>query len=170
MIKKLVFGSLIFIILTIGVVSFIVDSQDFLKISIGNCLTLIVALVVGYYFSIKNQDEIKKKDIYINILQRMQNGITDSSLTNITSETDMVRIIMKKRQLNNYLTTLNICSKEFGLVKEISFIEGKLNEYADLIGAHQDDKEYLAKSSKELKRPLELIETKLSEAMLKLYE
>ena len=53
--------------------------------------------------------------------------------------------------------------------KEILFISEKFNEYSDLFGDYQDNIEFLAISSKALLRPIELINPKLYEATIKLY-
>lgn len=53
---------------------------------------------------------------------------------------------------------------------EVEFIRERFNEYNELIGAHIESPEYLQQSKRELKRPLDLIDGKLTELAMRLFE
>lgn len=74
--------------------------------SIESCLTLVIALVVSYYFTQKNQDERNKKEIYLHLMGRIQILVSEDCLSNILENTDINIILMKKREINNCTTTL----------------------------------------------------------------
>jgi len=170
-IKKLVFAAIIIMIIIVSIVNiFALKNYYFWKISVGNCLTLIVALVITYYFSKKNKDDDNKKAILLDLFHKFDDLINDEKLVNITDNTDKNYILMKKRQISNYLVILKNNAKKFRIEEEIGFIEKKANEYMTLIGEHQDNLEYLSERRDELMRPIELINPKLVEAMIKLYD
>lgn len=169
--KVSLFALLIVIILVLMCVNiFCIKNDNFWNMSIESCLTLVIALVVSYYFTQKNQDERNKKEIYLHLMERMQILVSEDCLSNISEDTDINIILMKKREINNCTTTLQKYSKEFHIEEEVQFISDKVKEYADFFGTHQNDIGYLTKSTKELKRPLDLIEQKLNEAMIKMFD
>jgi hypothetical protein len=170
-IKKIIFGTIILAIVIVCMVNiFFLKNPEFWKISVGNCFTLIVTLVITYYFTKKNQDDNNKKAILLDLIHKFEDLINDEKLSNISDETDMNYLLMKKRQISNYLGILKNNQEKFNIKDEVEFIEEKANEYMRFLGDHQDDLEYLKKSRNELMRPLELIGPKLVEAMLKLYD
>ena len=167
--KVILFSSLIALILGLMFVNlFCIKNENFM--SIESCLTLVIALVVSYYFTQKNQDERNKKEIYLHLMEKMQRLVSEDCLSNISENTDINIILMKKREINNCTTTLEKYAKEFHIEEEVQFISDKVREYTEFFGTHQDDVAYLAKSTKELKRPLDLIEQKLNEAMIKIFD
>lgn len=166
---KLIFGGLIVIVIIIGIVSAF-KYDDFWNISFSSCLTLIIAMVFGYYYTKKDQDDNNKKAIYLELMHALQNSINDEKLYNISLDSDMEYLLMKKRKISNYIFILKKHSSQFSVDEEMLFIYDKFNEYSSFFGDHQDDKEYLAKSRKELLRPLELMEPKLFETMIKLFD
>lgn len=171
-VRKIIFFTALFVlIIVLALVNiFYIKNDNFWEMSIGSCLTLLVALSVSYYFTQKNQDERNKKEIYLHLLEKMQRIVSEDCLSNISENTDINLILMKKREINNCTTTLEKYSKEFHIEEEMKFISDKVKEYTEFFGAHQNDLGYLSKSSKELKRPLDLIEQKLNEAMIKIFD
>ena len=71
---------------------------------------------------------------------------------------------------SNSFDKIDKYSKKFHLEDEIIYIKDKFSEYETLLSDHISDFTYLSKSSKELKRPLELITEKLYEMMLKIFD
>ena len=169
--KKIVLG-IIFIFLFSVVAWNIISLNriEFWKISVGNFLTILVAILISYYFAKKNQDEKSKKEIFIGLLRNMTDLVSDESMTHISAETDINYILTKKRRLNNYMIIFKQYAKDFGVEEQCIFIEERINQYIDFLGNHTDDKEYLSKSRKELESPLGIAETKLFETMLRLYD
>lgn len=169
--KKIIFGIIIGAIVIVSIVNIcVLKNPSFWKISVGNCFTLIVALVITYYFTKKDQDDNNKKAILLDLIHKFEDLVNDEKLFNIGKETDMQYVLMKKRQISNYIRILKSIANNFNIQEEVAFIEEKANEYNSIIGEHQDDLEYLKKSQNQLMRPLELISTKLFETMIKLYK
>ena len=175
MIKKIVKG-VIFAILIFSVVYvmcmnvFVWKNNDFWNTSFTSCITLIVALVVSYYYAQKNLDERRQKESYLKLLEKVQRLVSDKDLIEIKTKEDIEIVLMKKRELNNYMCILKKYAKKFSLQKDIDFIEGKVKEYAELFGDHQHDIGYLKNNSNDLSRPLLLIDSRISEVMIKLFD
>lgn len=170
-IKRYIFGSLVFLVLLVIILNvFVMKNKDFWDASVTSCLTLLVALVVSYYFSQKNLDERRQKETYLKLLEKVQRLVSDKDLVEIRTSADIEVVLMKKRELNNYVYILKKYAEKFSLKEDIKFIEEKTQEYTDFLGNHQQDVEYLKKSSNELARPLLLIDSRLSEIMIKLFE
>lgn len=57
-VRKIIFFTALFVlIIVLAVVNiFYIKNDNFWEMSIGSCLTLLVALSVSYYFTQKNQD------------------------------------------------------------------------------------------------------------------
>ena len=169
--KNLFFGILVVSVLLVMCLNiFIWKNDEFWNTSITSCLTLLVALVVSYYFSQKNLDERRQKEAYLKLLEKVQQLVSDKNLIEIRKDTDFEVILMKKRELNNCVYILKEYADKFSVKDDIKFIEEKTQEYTEFLGNHQQDIEYLEKSSKDLARPLLLIDSRISEVMIKLFE
>lgn len=169
--KKIIFVIMVLVVIFVVFWNiFILKNDKFMESSITSCLTILVALIVSYFLSKKNQDEKNQKDTYLKLMEKMQSLVNEEYMCKINAECDVQRVIMKKRDLNNTIGLLKKYAAQFNLSEEISFIDDKVQEYASLIGNHVGEIEHLKKCELDLKRPLELIDNKLSEAMLKLYD
>lgn len=138
-------------------------------VSIGSLLTLLTAIFISYYLVQRNTDQRYQKDIYVHLLMDIQKFISNPETYTFSKNTDINMITIKKRSLNNYIGLLHLHSKKFGLEDEVEFIQKKFDEYEELISDHISDITYLSNSKKELQRPLDLINNKLYEMMLKIY-
>lgn len=168
--KNFVFWGLISFVICIVGHNIVKNSPDFWNTSITSCLTVLVALVVSYYFAKKNQDERNLKDSYFKAMEKMQNLVNEEELYKIDNKKDLNFALMKKRELSNKVNILKKYSKKLNLENEIEFIDDKVQEYVDFLGNHAGDLNYLKQSEMDLKRPLELIDGKLQESMLKIFE
>lgn len=170
-IKGFIFGGLIILVIAIGIINiFTLKNKSFWDTSFTSCLTLLVALVISYYFSQKKLDERCQKESYLKLIEKVQRLVMDEDLFEIQTSKDIEIVLMKKRELNNCVYMLKKYARKFALDDDIKFIEEKTQEYTDFFGNHQQDIEYLKKSSNDLSRPLLLIDSRLSEIMIKLFE
>lgn len=164
------FGIIIILILLIILVAYnICNNSTFFELSISSLLTLFTAIFISFYLVQRNTDQRYQKQIYCNLLFEIQKFVTNPSNYTFNENTDSINITTQKRVLSNYLGIVNSHSEKFGLEKEAKFIFDKYTEYDNLIGNHITDITYLSKSKEELQRPLDLINSKVYEMMLKLY-
>ena len=144
--------------------------EDFFKSSFATCISIGVVIYISYFLTQKQNDKRKQKEILLKILESIQQFTMDRSSYQIDTADAMNSINSRKRVVSNKILILINVAKRFGIEKETAFIKDRFHEYEDLIGNHFGDLDYIIKSQKELRRPLELIDSKLSELMLKLYE
>lgn len=160
---------LILILLIVLIIYNIINNNDFFELPIGSLLTLFTAIFISFYLVQRNTDQRYQKQIYCNLLSDIQKLVLDPETYIFNENTDSKTITARKRTLSNYIVLIEEHSKKLGLELEVQFILEKFDEYAYLIGNHIDDIAYLCKSKDDLQRPLDLINNKLYEMMLKLY-
>ena len=146
-----------------------VNNPDFWSCSITNCLTLLVAVLISFFLAQKRADRKSQKDALVKLLNAIQGLVDTKDAYQIHENDDPNVLTMRKRQLNNYVGILKENANKFGLENEAAFIFERVEEYSEFLGNHIDDLKYLEKSSKDLRRPLELIDTKIYEMIFKLY-
>lgn len=169
--EKIVLGIIVLIMLVAVLVNlFILKNWDFFKFTISSCLTILVTLFVSYWLTNSNQNEKNQKEIFLHLMEKTQELVNEESMYKINANSDINVILMQKRKMNNNVTIMKKYAEKMLISDEIRFIDEKFQEYANIIGNHQDDLEYLEKSDKDLRRLLELIDWKLQEAMLKLFD
>ena len=72
-VKRFVFGILVFFVLLVMFLNILVlKNENFWDASVTSCLTLLVALVVSFYFTQKNLDERRQKESYLKLLEKTQ--------------------------------------------------------------------------------------------------
>lgn len=169
--RKWIVAILVAVVIFIGVVNvLLLKTKDFWSITASTCLTMIIALIVSYFFTQQNQDERNQKEAYLKIMEKLQDIVEDNCMVDINSDIEIEKIMTKKRALNNYIGLLKRYEKRFNVEDEIRFIREKADEYINFLSDHLDKIEYLSQSQKELSRPLELIDGKLCELMIKIFE
>lgn len=166
-IKKIFILLIVIGIIVIGICN--LNNSEFWNISICDCLTLIVAIVIAYYFTKSDNKITKQKEIIESILDKIQFQINQPKYYKL-KETDEKDLYMMKRAINNKIALLENLVKGFKISADIKYIKEKFNDYRSLIDEHITDKDYLVKSEKELRKLLMLIDDKIDEIKLKLYE
>lgn len=166
-IKKVFIILIVIGIIVIGIFNF--NNSKFWNISICDCLTLIVAVVIAYYFTKSDNKITKKREIIESILDKIQFQINQPKYYKL-KETDEKDLYMMKRAINNKIALLENSAKRIKISTDIKYIKEKFNDYRSLIDEHITDKDYLVKSEKELRKMLMLIDDKIDEIKLKLYE
>lgn len=166
---KYIISIIVIILLAILIIYNIINNNNFFDFSISSLLTLFTAIFISFYLVQKNTDQRHQKQIYCNLLLDIQKFISNPDIYTFNENTNIRTITANKRALSNYIGLINSHSEKFGLKKEADFIKEKFTEYENLIGNHLSDLIYLSKSKEELQRPLDLINNKLYEMMLKLY-
>lgn len=141
----------------------------FWEASAVNCITIGIAIVFSYYFAQRQNDRRKRKDVILNLISKIQALVGQDDMYDFSAQ-EKNQIIMRNRDLNNRIHILESIKKDFSISGEVSFIREKFDEYNTFIGEHIEDMNYLRQSKQTLKRPIELIDIKLTEMALKLYQ
>ena len=159
------------IVLAVLIVAVIncLNNESFWTLSFGGCLTLIVAIYVSYFLVQQKTDERSKKEVLIKLISTIQSTVTDEKACIVNRKEDTLYLTMVKRRLSNYLNVLEKYGPDYFKLEDIRFIKEKYDEYDSFIGEHINDVDYLSKSYNDLRRPLDLIDSRLYEMTMNLY-
>ena len=158
-------------LIAIGYVVFvgwnILNNQNFWEASATNCVTILIAVIISYYLVQKRNDRRKQKDIILDLLLSMQSQI-DAETMYIFNKQGREEILMRNRGIANRIHILEQVKDEHCIKSEVDFIAEKFDEYRTVIDCNIEKLEQTQLTT-ELKRPLELISSKILEVALKLY-
>ena len=144
-------------------------NESFWEMSFSTGLSIIIGIWISFLLTQRQTDIRKKKDALCDLMKSIQDIVTNEDAYLIDDRITQESLTMRKRDLNNQLGILKKYGSEFGLDDDIRFIEEKAQEYQQIIGDHITDRAHLAKCALELQRPLNLIEARLFDMILKLY-
>ena len=144
-------------------------NDKFWEASAVNVITILIAVVISYFFVQKRNDRRKQMDILLELISRLQLQISSEKAYDFTGQT-REEIMMRNRDINNKVQILTEVGESFLLKEDMKFVRQKTDEYLALIGDHSTDLDYLIKSKKELQRPLNLISCKLFSMSISLYK
>lgn len=167
-------GWLLFTLLLIAVVMLITYNvaynHKFFQVNAANCLTLCIALGVTFFLSNSLTARRRQKEVFFDLLDKLQIVIKDENNYQISDDADPKRLTMELRKMSNMLNLIDHYAKDFGIQEEVSFIKEKFDEYEEILGNNIHNLEYLGKSEAKLLRPLSLIDDKLFEAKVRLFD
>lgn len=168
-IGKWILSVLLAIAFVVFVIYNIINNDEFWNASAVNIITILIAIVISYFFVQRKSDLRKQKDILLNLINGLQLQISSEKAYNFTNQTGE-EILMRKRDISNKIHILSEIQDAFSLHDEVKFVCDKFDEYEKLISDHISDLEYLVKSQNELRRPLDLINNKLVSISINLYK
>ena len=145
-------------------------NPTFWEMSFSTGLSIVIGIWVSFMLVQRQTDIRKKKEALCELMKSIQDIVTNEDAYVIDDRITQQSLTMRTRDINNHLRILKKYGSEFGLGEDILFIEEKAHEYEQIIGDHITDRGYLAKSALELQRPLNLIEVRLFDMILKLYD
>ena len=169
----IVLGAIAVVVVFVIINIFVIKNDEFLKISIGQTLTLIVAIVIAFWATQRKTDMRKIKEQVDIITSNIQSVVSSSDFITFqtTDQPDDVqkRITMTIRKLKNSINVLNEYSKKIEIKDEVHYIEEQVKGYDDFVSVHISDLDYLSKSETHLRKYAENINSKCEYIILKLY-
>lgn len=173
-IKKNIFIviTLIFIALIIGIsfYNFKNNRKAFFKFTFVNALTLIVAIVFTFWAVQKKQDNRRFYDSVVKILESIQLVITNKLIIDNFTQASINNLQQDMRIVRNKIDVLKTVQKILDINEEIKYIEDKFNNYKATIDNHLNDYDYLNKSSADLNNYKSLLDSKITETIVKIYK
>lgn len=145
------------------------NNDKFWDASLVNVITILIAIIISYFFVQRKNDLRKQKDILLNLINGLQLQISSEKAYDFSGQSGE-EILMRKRDISNKIHILSGFQDTFLLQDEMKFVCEKFDEYDALIGDHISDLDYLRKSKNELRRPLDLINNKLISMSINLYK
>lgn len=147
-------------------------NDDFWTMSVGQALTILVAITITFWATQVRHDERKAKEHAETIINKIQQIIADERLFVINSKLDesgKKELQLLKRRLGNCVDRTKGYGKQLGFEKEADYIDSQFKEYRTLLDEHWEDFEYLAKSETSLTKLIDNIDSKCDQILLALY-
>lgn len=126
-------------------------------------------VAISYYLVQRQTDFRKQKEILLDLIEKLCLQVSDKRTYDF-STVSKEEISMWNRDISNKIELLKKFQSTFSYEKELTFISEKFEEYEHFVGDHFDDREYLCKSRNELQRPMRLIDSKLVELAMNLFQ
>lgn len=146
----------------------IVTNNTFFKASATTFITIGIAIFVSYYLVQRDNNRRKQKDVVYDFILKFQSFIEQEHMYNFDGQKSE-EILMRTRDFNNRIDILESVKNKYNFSSEIDFIRNKFEEYNCFIGDNINKLDYLYNSQTALKRPLDLINSKLVVIALELY-
>ena len=144
-------------------------NDNFFEISLYNVLNLVIAVAIAYYLTQRKNDERKLKEKAEEIVEKIQIKLNDGQAYNINSDEDIAYVLLMHRSISNWIRLLDSIKEKLKFETEVNYISENYKNYKEFIGNHINDIDYLAKSRKELENYILLIDNKLDEIKISMY-
>lgn len=165
---------LVIIILVIGCCNFCRYREEFLKISIGQVLTILVAICIAFWATQRKNDQRKMKEKAERIIEKIQCCVSSESFINVPidgdDETNRQKINSYNRKINNYINILKEYGELLSFTNEADYIQKEFESYRSTIGNHINNPDYLSDSSIDFERISANINNKCEEIIVELYK
>lgn len=147
-------------------------NKSFFEMSISNIITFLIAIVFSYYYSQRNSDKRKRKEIVEKNINKLQNLINDSILYNLNEEVrnNDSQLRMNIRKISNHISNLKEFEKEFCFEDKMKEIQEKFDTYKEEVDTIFENKDYKDGDLNKLKKNLSLIDDKLELIIICLYK
>ena len=122
----------------------IINNDDFLKAPLTTMISILVAIVLSYFFTQRKTDDRRKMEKIDNLLYKIQDIILDKEFI-VVQDSDLIvhRSIANKIK---YLKDNAPCD----LKSDVDRLEDIFEDYRLFYGEHYMDKDYMEKSKKDL--------------------
>lgn len=153
-----------------GIISAARNFDEFFSMNIFNLLTLLVALVFTYYFNQQKQTHRRFHDSAVKVLESIQKIIVNDFICKGFSEQSIKELMQSMRTVRNKLDVLKKIEKNLNIASEIEYLDNNFNNYKSIIDNHMSDYEYLEKSVDDLNNYTSLLDSKITETIVKIYQ
>lgn len=164
------------VIVFVGIYCWAKNPEEFFSLSVANCLTLLIAVLLSFFYVQKQAandrtkaDLRKQKDAAIRLLEALESAIWSPSAYTIPDDGDTASLLMTKRRISNFIQTLMKYADTFQIKDDIQSLQERFTEYSDIIGERMNDLNYFRRSQKDIQRPLLVMEAKIYELIFALY-
>lgn len=147
---------------------------DFFRFSIGELITIIIAVLFAFYATQYESDQRKMKASAERLLGKIQAFICSESFWDYSHYNSSAEysntLMMNNRSVNNQLTILEDYANSFKFVEDCKELKTSFKDYEEYIGEHYMDLVYLRKSGSELRRRADRMDEIIEKMYVKLYK
>lgn len=158
--------NILFIILCIYNIK---NNMNFFEASVTEIITLIIAIILSYFFTERNSNIRKKKEVIETIIEKLQIKLEADVMRNINNNNDIKKVNINKRSIDNNVQLLKDNAQNLNIDKDIDYILEQFDNYISIIDNHINDIEYLKNSNVDLERYLTAMSDRLNKIRIDLY-
>lgn len=140
-VEKGVVVIIIFLLVVATIWSAIYDFKSFWAFSIGDFFTLLIAVVIGYYFvELKNGDRILNEKT-IELIEKIENKILNTEYIKLDPQNNWKEILSNNRWLKNNIYFLErVAKKEKSIKKYVDKINEDFKSYESFVTENKNFK------------------------------
>ena len=168
-IKKCIIIIIIIIVFSVLIIYNCINNHNFWETSITDIITLIIAIFLSYFFTEKNSNIRKKKEVIETIIEKLQLKLESDIMRNINNQEDIKIVSINKRSIDNNLNLLKDSTKNLNVDKDISYIVEQFSNYISIIDNHINDIQYLKNSKIDFERYFIAMNDRLNKLRIDLY-
>ncbi|MDD3053745.1 MAG: hypothetical protein PHG84_05010 [Endomicrobiaceae bacterium] len=171
--NKLLFGLIIVILIVFAIHSLCVNSCVFLSFTIGEFLTLLIALIIGYWWVQNKNDERILDEKLISMVENLKEQIENTEYVYINPIEKKAEVLSNNRLLSNKIYILQRLSKKRNkITKYVEKIQKEFFEYERVVSENIDQKaEYFSNPLRadKQKQKMDSIEFQLDQIILEIF-
>lgn len=137
--------------------------------SCTSIISLIIALVVAFYFVQLRTDERKQKEIVEKLVDQIRVFALDYNTTHWPDSFDDKETLLKIRRIRNKIDILGKYSALFNYQQELNEIKKNFEKYEETVDEHQNDVNHLKQCTSEFCKWMDNINSRCDELIYKLY-
>ncbi len=162
------------IVLACSICIYTYNTCVFLSFTLGDALTLLTAIVIGYYLVENRNDERELGKEVLKIIENIQIELIKRDYVHINPKQNRSVVLNNNRWLNNQIYVLERISEKITRIKKYTQkIRETYNEYENVISDNMDqDKVYFNQPDRcrKQRKRLEIIQFNLQQMMLAVYD
>lgn len=163
-------GSIIGIVLAAVLGYNIKHEADFFCVSLEAFINVIIAVGVTYYLTQRKSDDRKTKEFIFDIVDQIQQYALQPSLYTFKDVPPEQKILLLNiRHIRSKIDVLKQYAEKYGYQKVIEDLENNFDSYQNLMAIHYADIDYLKKSTEEIAKWMQNIDSRCDQLRLKLY-
>ena len=141
-------------------------------LAILELFSLIIGSIIIYFLTRKDNKIFKQKEIVEKLVDKLQKLLQEDYIVGINEQfikCERIMLNIKYRKISNHISLLKSFSRKFDYFEMIDYVDKKMKEYKESICKMEEDSDFSEKSFNNLKRLINLIDDKLEEIIIKIY-
>ena len=145
-----------------------ISNKDFFEMNLYQIISISLIVIVSFYLTQKTQDYRKKKEIVVNIVEKISAIVQEIDLESMKS--DNCKIFMSKnRAIDNKITILLKIAKRYNINDEVQYLKRENDEAKVLVSTRIGNLTELNTIYQDVTRHKGNIQNKCDEILFKLY-
>lgn len=144
-------------------------TKEFFQTNIGYFLTITVAVFVTFFLTQSKNDDRNRKDLLFGVVDQIQDFVFKVKRIDYECAPDFKDMLLLTRRISSKTYILGLYADNYNYRTESQEINDYVKKYIDLVDYHQQDMSYMQKTSQEIARWMENIDSRCDIVRTKLY-